>query len=259
MKKKSLLTIVIIAQGLFAFGQVGVGTETPKATLDVTGKPTDLTKPDGLIAPRLSGAQLADKDALYGSDQNGAIVYATSASPTAGVSGKTININETGYYFFDKTTNTWLKFRIVVGNTFVPTVVAAGEGSTDIRHNDNGGYAKWTFNTRLNDGHWVNNEYTIPKNGFYQISLSGLVWSSAGPSNSFTWMMKYGNSRFGFNYFSDDKHGGNLYKGGSVVMHFLAGEKFTLGGEPCQGCRNGGTAPYYLAKTRAFSITYLGE
>ncbi|MFV0531522.1 MAG: hypothetical protein ACK5MD_08795 [Flavobacteriales bacterium] len=92
--------------------------------------------------------------------------------------------------------------------------------------------------------------------GFYPISLSGLVWSNTGPSNSFTWMMNYGSSYFGFNHFSEDKKGGNLYKGGSVVMYFSAGEKLTLGGEPCQGCTG---ASYYLAKTRAFSITYLGE
>lgn len=86
----------------FIFSQVGINTETPQATLEVVASPTDLTKVDGVIAPRLSGDQLKSKDALYGTAQTGAIIYATSASPDAGVSGaKTIHVNNVGYYYFD--------------------------------------------------------------------------------------------------------------------------------------------------------------
>lgn len=85
-----------------AFSQVGINTENPKATLDVVASPGDNTKTDGIIAPRLTGAELKAKDALYTTAQKGAIIYATSASASAGVAGeKTININEEGFYYFD--------------------------------------------------------------------------------------------------------------------------------------------------------------
>lgn len=76
MKKK--LSTIFVVVSTFAFAQVGINTETPKATLDVVGTPTDLTKADGIIAPRISGNNLANKDALYTSAQTGTIVYVTS-------------------------------------------------------------------------------------------------------------------------------------------------------------------------------------
>ncbi|MDR0803259.1 hypothetical protein [Fluviicola sp.] len=85
-------------------GQVGVNTSAPKSTLDVQAETTTPGKAEGIIAPRLAGAVIKSKDADYGSAQTGAIVYATSASPDAGLAGaKTINIDDTGYYYFDGT------------------------------------------------------------------------------------------------------------------------------------------------------------
>ncbi len=57
-----------------AYSQVGIDTDTPKATLDVMAKATDLNKTDGLIAPRLTGAQLKAKDELYDTPQTGTII-----------------------------------------------------------------------------------------------------------------------------------------------------------------------------------------
>jgi len=87
-------------------GQVGINSTSPKSTLDVAGKPTDVTSADGVIAPRLTGNQLKAKDALYikttsSSDgQTGAIVYVTQAV-TGTPAGKTINVTSSGYYYFD--------------------------------------------------------------------------------------------------------------------------------------------------------------
>ncbi|WP_123902634.1 autotransporter outer membrane beta-barrel domain-containing protein [Chryseobacterium elymi] len=87
-----------------AAAQVGINTETPKATLDVTAKTTDATTAEGIIAPRLTGDQIKGKDAQYIAAQTGSIVYATSASSDAGVAAtKTINIDRAGYYYFDGT------------------------------------------------------------------------------------------------------------------------------------------------------------
>ena len=83
----------------FILAQVGINTETPQATLDVAGKPTITTALDGIIAPRLSGANLATK--TYTSAQTGALVYVDTAAPSN--TGQVVNVNKAGYYYFDGT------------------------------------------------------------------------------------------------------------------------------------------------------------
>lgn len=113
--KKQLLLMTALLGSVTLFSQVGINNDQPKATLDVTASSTDLTKTDGIIAPRLEGDELKNKNALYNEDQTGAIVYAKSASSGAGVAGdKTINIDSEGYYYFDGTV--WVKFSGAASN-----------------------------------------------------------------------------------------------------------------------------------------------
>ncbi|MDF2552821.1 MAG: hypothetical protein K0R77_2096 [Chryseobacterium sp.] len=108
MKKNIILLGALIMSSL-VYSQVGINNEAPKATLDVTAKTTDGTKPEGIIAPRLAGSEIQSGDAQYLTAQTGTIVYATSASPDAGTAGKkTINIDGAGYYYFDGIL--WVKF-----------------------------------------------------------------------------------------------------------------------------------------------------
>lgn len=98
------------------WSQVGINTESPKATLDVTALPNSSSAIDGLIAPRLSGNQLQNKNNLYTSDQEGAIVYVLSASPGTGIADdKTRNVTRAGYYYFD-------------GTLWVPIIISASNG-----------------------------------------------------------------------------------------------------------------------------------
>lgn len=82
------------------FSQLGIGTNVPNATLDVQGLPNNITIADGLIAPKLTRAQLIDKTA-YGTNQIGAIVYITDITGTTTPS--TSEVLNTGYYFFNGT------------------------------------------------------------------------------------------------------------------------------------------------------------
>ncbi|PWN58400.1 hypothetical protein [Chryseobacterium viscerum] len=101
---KKISTIFVLISTI-SFAQVGINTDAPKATLDIMGTPADLTKIDGIIAPRISGNSLSSKDSLYNAEQTGTIVYVTSgvALPTA----KTINVTAEGYYYFDG--GVWVK------------------------------------------------------------------------------------------------------------------------------------------------------
>lgn len=100
MKNPQLLFLFItLLSSLQALSQVGVDTESPKATLDVVGKPTIASSIDGIIAPRLTRANLTAKDGVYGADQIGTLVYVTTLDGAA--SGKCIYVNAIGYHYFD--------------------------------------------------------------------------------------------------------------------------------------------------------------
>lgn len=101
MKKKILFILLLLTVVFRANAQVGVNTENPKATLDVSATKTDGTTAEGIIAPKLSLQQLVVKDAKYTADQVGTIVYVNDISGTA--STKTANIKKVGYYYFDGT------------------------------------------------------------------------------------------------------------------------------------------------------------
>lgn len=98
MKKHNIL-IASLFFSSFAFAQVGINTETPQATLDVVGKPTDVTKLDGVIPPRITGDQLRAK--TYTATQTGALVYVSLADTAP--AGQTIEVTSVGYYYFDGT------------------------------------------------------------------------------------------------------------------------------------------------------------
>ncbi|MCX8525958.1 hypothetical protein OF897_18750 [Chryseobacterium formosus] len=78
--------------------QVGINTNDPKATLHVQ-KRTELTFPDGIIPPRISGDSLRLKETAYTVAQNGAIVYVTSPATITGP--KTTGVLTTGLFMYD--------------------------------------------------------------------------------------------------------------------------------------------------------------
>lgn len=101
--EKKLLFAVAFATSFISYAQVGINTTAPQATLDVMSAPSDLTKTDGFIAPRLTGAELKSKDLNYTISQTGAIVYVTQALLPVDTTAKTIHVTMVGYYYFDGT------------------------------------------------------------------------------------------------------------------------------------------------------------
>lgn len=98
MKKKLSITVLVLAFNL-SFSQVGIYNQEPKATLDIAAKTVDGSRPQGFIAPRLTGDQIKLSDSVFGSEQKGTFIYATS--PVGVASAKTANITREGYYYFD--------------------------------------------------------------------------------------------------------------------------------------------------------------
>ncbi|WP_374465722.1 hypothetical protein [Chryseobacterium sp.] len=106
MNSKKILNSLFIFTGTIIFAQVGVNNINPKATLDVTAKTTDGSKPEGIIAPRLTGDQIQAADGQYGIDQKGTLIFAISS--VTSTTPKTVHITGPGYYYFDG--NVWQKF-----------------------------------------------------------------------------------------------------------------------------------------------------
>ena len=96
---KKFTTGFALSASTLLFSQVGIGTPTPQATLDVTGTPANTAKLDGIIAPRLTGAQLRGK--TYTTAQTGALVYVTDADTAP--ANQTLNVTASGYYYFNGT------------------------------------------------------------------------------------------------------------------------------------------------------------
>ncbi|NIF06551.1 hypothetical protein F3J23_13970 [Chryseobacterium sp. Tr-659] len=130
MKKKAFLLSTIFS-AIFVYAQVGINTITPKATLDIEGNPSDISKIDGLIVPRLTRAELTTKgDSLYGNPQNGSLIYITNVSGGNNLSQR-VNITATGYYYFDSNINQW---KNITGGPWnmVTSIIPASANNQDI-------------------------------------------------------------------------------------------------------------------------------
>ncbi|MCW3161295.1 hypothetical protein [Chryseobacterium oryctis] len=99
MKMKFLLGSTLFFSNLFYSQSVGINTKVPIVTLDVEGSPSDITKTDGFIAPRLTGDQLKAKKGNYNASHEGVILYITSPVTTPDAS--TSYVNNPGYYVFN--------------------------------------------------------------------------------------------------------------------------------------------------------------
>lgn len=113
--KKTLILSILVTGYLSISGQVGINTESPSVTLEIQEKKGS-TDRDGIIVPRLTRAELTAKgDSLYGSAQDGTIIYITDVSGGDKLSQR-VNVNSTGYYYYDKNANVWQNLSVGLQN-----------------------------------------------------------------------------------------------------------------------------------------------
>ena len=168
--KKILFLFFTILMVLAKAQYVGINTSTPKVTFDVTGIPADATKSDGIIAPRLSLAQVNAKNAVYGAAQTGVIVYVnnvTGATITA-----TAQIQSIGYYYFDGTL--WKPLESKAGAVVFIATLGTGSGGTTSATITASGFNTVPLPTivrNIGGGTWnaTNNTFSVPISGTYII------------------------------------------------------------------------------------------
>lgn len=128
MKKQFILAASLLST--IVYGQVGINTASPVATMDIVGKPTVTSSMDGIIAPRIEGAQLRAK--AYTSAQTGALVYVTLADTSP--AEQTIDVTSVGYYYFNGTkwvsigsgSGTFAEVDGVIGNEVLNATINGG-------------------------------------------------------------------------------------------------------------------------------------
>ncbi|MDH0660006.1 hypothetical protein N5D46_10755, partial [Empedobacter sp. GD03865] len=96
--KKILLAIAFAAPSVFVLAQVGIGTNDPKATLDVTAVNSTgtLETVEGVLIPRVDRERA---QSMLNVDKS-TMVFINNIS-TGSQTGTAININAEGFYYFD--------------------------------------------------------------------------------------------------------------------------------------------------------------
>jgi len=120
---RNTLGILFTTISTLLLSQVGINTEKPNTTMDVSatrnaeGLITNNNQLVGLQAPRMTRAELTSITAIYTTDQRGALLYITDISG-GNRNGQRTNIDAVGYYYFDG--SIWIK--IGNGSIIPPSV-----------------------------------------------------------------------------------------------------------------------------------------
>ncbi|HEY4539475.1 MAG TPA: hypothetical protein VIG94_05665 [Faecalibacter sp.] len=151
---RKLLFQIIFLGNIFVYAQVGIGTDSPLATLHVkenrnpTTNRNDINSTDGIIIPKISKLELALKltSAYYPTSHEGTIIYINNIDGIiTGPSEELVDqINTIGFYYFsnngkwlpiskrgnDETDDAWINFpsaqRIELGTTSTGLKRSAG-------------------------------------------------------------------------------------------------------------------------------------
>lgn len=99
---KSKISFFLLLLTTLSFAQVGIGTTSPNAQLDVqSSSPTSPANTDGILIPKIATFPATDP----GSNQQGMLVYLTTATIY-----KTVN-KPLGFYYWDNVTANWIQIQ----------------------------------------------------------------------------------------------------------------------------------------------------
>ena len=189
---KKHYTIFILLLGINISSQVGININNPKSTLHVQ-KRNELSFPDGIIPPRISGDSLRMKAAAYTAAQNGAIVYVTSpvTNPDQLTEPKTQDVAKKGFFIYDAN-YTHPNATKGVWNKIMDTEPEATSGIYALKVSGNVSLVSLSLNLLGSNVHYIpltnnstaiynvelpssqvsSNVYNVPSDGIYHINYS---------------------------------------------------------------------------------------
>ncbi|RZJ68694.1 MAG: hypothetical protein EOO50_00505 [Flavobacterium sp.] len=121
---RNKLAIVFLLYSAMSMAQVGVGTTSPAATLDVTAANLTGTTVDGLLIPRVSRLRA---QSMVGTPTSTVLYVNDITNGTA--TGTTVNVTTTGFYFFNGTV--WEKLGSGATNAWNTTGNSGLSGTTN--------------------------------------------------------------------------------------------------------------------------------
>ena len=245
--KKNIILLGSLILSSVAYSQVGIDTDQPKATLDIKASPTSTTKIDGLIAPRVTGTELKDNDAKYGTEQDGAIIYVTAALTTT--TDKTSNVTSIGYYYFDKTQGTAGRWMKIANPTTIPIVIGVLRNTAPSIRVNSGNYNTGSY-IDLPAGKWMVNATLMLRLTGPNLANDAALWIRAGFSKSAS---SFINSDVpGVNYLSGSLVGPSRYglMNGFVVINNASGSTqryylWKLASEACGSATGAAVLSYF--------------
>ncbi|WP_449398762.1 hypothetical protein [Chryseobacterium wanjuense] len=249
MKKLTLpMLVVMTAFSCYMHAQVGINTDKPLATLDVVGKPANVSSLDGMIPPRITGDQLRAK--TYTSAQTGATIYVTAADSAP--AGQTINVKTPGYYYFDGTVwNGMVITNLSYGSGNVLAIDGTPQIGQQVSARLDGDFTVPLNPTTItpigrmtevlvDNGHTftgtaTNNTFTVNSSGTYLVNMNFSLQTSSGEPLS-------GNCYYGIKNVTDNKWvafnietipslalGNVTNLSYTVAMELLAGKTYSFG------------------------------
>lgn len=122
-------------------GMVGINTNEPRATLHIE---PGTSESKGLIIPRITAVEMVNMSNLshFGADQHAIITYLKESMPSIDRTGKLVDVDEPGYYYYDNTTGVekWRKLggggaqdlRLIGNDNHITQDAGVGENGTSV-------------------------------------------------------------------------------------------------------------------------------
>ena len=137
----ALMLSAVAAHAQVKKGMVGINTNEPRATLHIE---PGTSESKGLIIPRITAVEMVNMSNLshFGADQHAIITYLKESMPSIDRTGKLVDVDEPGYYYYDNTTGVekWRKLggggaqdlRLIGNDNHITQDAGVGENGTSV-------------------------------------------------------------------------------------------------------------------------------
>ena len=139
----ALMLSAVAAHAQVKKGMVGINTNEPRATLHIE---PGTSESKGLIIPRITAVEMVNMSNLshFGADQHAIITYLKESMPSIDRTGKLVDVDEPGYYYYDYDNTTgvekWRKLggggaqdlRLIGNDNHITQDAGVGENGTSV-------------------------------------------------------------------------------------------------------------------------------